>query len=77
PRSIGHLPVYYAHLNTGRPYHEGMPGNYTSHYFEEPIGPLFPFGFGLSYKQFDVSEVKLSDSRMARKGKLTASVTVK
>ncbi|MEE4669767.1 beta-glucosidase BglX [Pseudomonas alliivorans] len=77
PRSIGQLPVYYAHLNTGRPYHEGKPGNYTSHYFEEPNGPLFPFGYGLSYTQFDVSDIKLSDANMARKGKLTASVTVK
>lgn len=77
PRSIGQLPVYYAHLNTGRPYHEDKPGNYTSHYFEEPNGPLFPFGYGLSYTQFDVSDIKLSDASMTRKGKLTASVTVK
>jgi len=77
PRSIGQLPVYYAHLNTGRPLTPGKPGNYTSNYFEETNGPLFPFGFGLSYTQFDVSDITLSAKDLPRKGKLTASVTVK
>lgn len=77
PRSIGQLPVYYNHLNTGRPFIEGKPGNYTSHYFEEPNGPLFPFGYGLSYTQFDVSDISLSAKDMSRTGHLTASVKVK
>jgi beta-glucosidase len=77
PRSIGQLPVYYAHLSTGRPFTPGKPGNYTSHYYEEANGPLFPFGFGLSYTQFDVSDITLSAKDLPRKGKLTASVTVK
>jgi beta-glucosidase len=76
PRSIGQLPVYYAHLNTGRPYSPKKEGNYTSHYFEETNGPLFPFGYGLSYTQFDVSDIRLSATELPRKGKLTASVTV-
>lgn len=77
PRSIGQLPSYYAHLNTGRPYTPGKPGNYTSQYFEETNGPLFPFGYGLSYTRFDVSDITLSDDKLTRQGKLTASVTVK
>ncbi|WP_426140372.1 beta-glucosidase BglX [Pseudomonas sp. DWP3-1-2] len=77
PRSIGQLPTYYAHLNTGRPYSPDKVGNYTSHYFEETNGPLFPFGYGLSYTQFDVSDITLSAKDMPRNGKLTASVTVK
>ncbi|MBD8491750.1 beta-glucosidase BglX [Pseudomonas syringae] len=77
PRSVGQLPSYYAHLNTGRPYTPGKPGNYTSQYFEETNGPLFPFGYGLSYTQFDVSDITLSADTLPRQGKLTASVTVK
>jgi len=77
PRSVGQIPVYYNHLNTGRPYQNDKPRNYTSNYFEEDNGPLFPFGYGLSYTQFSVSDINLSNKDMPRKGKLTASVTVK
>ena len=76
PRSVGQVPSYYNHLNTGRPYRVN-DSNYTSNYFEEPTGPLFAFGYGLSYTQFSVSDVKLSAGQMTRKDKLTASVTVK
>ncbi len=51
PRSVGQIPTYYNHLRVGRPYVEGKPGNYTSQYFEEQTGPLYPFGYGLSYSQ--------------------------
>lgn len=76
PRSVGQVPSYYNHLNTGRPYRVN-DSNYTSNYFEEPTSPLFPFGYGLSYTQFSVSDIKLSNSTMTRKDKLTATVTVK
>jgi beta-glucosidase len=76
PRSVGQVPSYYNHLNTGRPYRVN-DSNYTSNYFEEPTGPLFPFGYGLSYTRFSVSDIALSNSTMTRKDKLTAKVTVK
>lgn len=77
PYSVGQIPTYYNHLRVGRPYVQGKPGNYTSHYFEEPNGPLYPFGYGLSYTDFDVSDVRLSSATMARDGSVTASVTLK
>jgi beta-glucosidase len=77
PRSVGQVPIYYNHARIGRPYTEGKPGNYTSQYFEEPNGPLYPFGYGLSYTDFSVSDVRLSGASMARNGKIEASVTVK
>ena len=77
PRSVGQIPTYYNHLRLGRPYTEGKPGNYTSQYFEEPNGPLYPFGYGLSYTDFSVSDVVLSGDSLARGNTLEASVTVK
>ncbi|MCQ4312013.1 beta-glucosidase BglX [Pseudomonas stutzeri] len=77
PRSVGQIPTYYNHLRVGRPYVEGKPGNYTSQYFEEPNGPLYPFGYGLSYTGFELSKVRLSSPTLPREGTLEASVTVK
>ncbi len=77
PRSLGQIPTYYNHPRIGRPYRPGEPPNYTSQYFEEQPGPLYPFGYGLSYTDFSVSEVALSSPAMARGGRIEASVTVK
>ena len=77
PRSVGQIPTYYNHPRVGRPFTEGKPGNYTSQYFEETTGPLYPFGYGLSYTDFTLSPVTLSSPTMARGDKLDASVTVK
>lgn len=77
PRVVGQVPLYYNHLNTGRPFNPDKPDKYTSRYFDSENGPLFPFGYGLSYTHFEVSDVKLSRATMRRGGKLRASVTVR
>jgi len=77
PRSLGQIPTYYNALRIGRPFTPGKAPNYTSQYFEEEYGPLYPFGYGLSYTTFSMSDVRLSGARLARNGQITASVTVK
>ncbi|MFF7708140.1 beta-glucosidase BglX [Pseudomonas sp. NPDC007930] len=77
PRSVGQIPMYYNHPTIGRPVQPGEPGNYRSQYFDADTSPLYPFGFGLSYTQFDVSDVKLSAATLKPGGSVEASVTVR
>jgi len=77
PRSVGQIPLYNSVLNTGRPFNPKKPEKYTSRYFDITNGPLYPFGFGLSYTQFSVSDITLSSTTLNAKGQLTASVMVK
>ena len=77
PRSVGQIPTYYNHLSIGRPFTPGKPGNYTSQYFDDITAPLFPFGFGLSYTDFSLSDMALSSTTLNKTGKLDASVMLK
>ncbi|MCQ4263512.1 beta-glucosidase BglX [Pseudomonas stutzeri] len=77
PRSVGQIPTYYNHPRLGRPYVEGRPGNYTSQYFDESNGALYPFGYGLSYTKFELSKPQLSGHKLKRGQNLEVSVTVK
>lgn len=74
PRATGQIPVYYNHLNTGRP--GSMEDRYTSRYLDLPLGPLFPFGYGLSYTTFELSNLALSAPAMNRDGSIEVSATL-
>ena len=77
PRSLGQVPLYYNHKNTGRPHGDYEPFNkFVTSYLDEINGPLYPFGFGLSYTTYAYSPVTLSASEMPANGSVTASVTV-
>ncbi|HJS23766.1 MAG TPA: glycoside hydrolase family 3 C-terminal domain-containing protein, partial [Pyrinomonadaceae bacterium] len=74
PRTVGQVPMYYNYMNTGRP--PEAENRYTSKYIDSPWTPLFPFGYGLSYTTFKISNPQLSAPRISANGKLTVSVEV-
>jgi len=74
PRSVGQIPIYYNHKTTGRPFL--AENKYTSKYLDVPVTPLFPFGHGLSYTQFRLTNLQLSEQRIRPDGRIVASVEV-
>lgn len=74
PRSVGQIPLYYNHKNTGRAFDPN--DRYTTKYIDEEHGPQYPFGYGLSYTQFDYGKVVLDRTTLSPDHQLTAEVTV-
>ncbi|WP_139956610.1 glycoside hydrolase family 3 N-terminal domain-containing protein [Flavicella sediminum] len=66
PRSIGQLPYHYSMKEI----------NYKKGYLFVKDGPIYPFGFGLSYADFKYSDIKISNSTISENTELEVSVTV-
>lgn len=73
-RSVGQIPLYYNHKNTGRPF--DATNRYTSKYIDVPNTPLYPFGYGLSYSTFTLSGLALSASTITLADTLTVTGNV-
>ncbi|MGH9379056.1 MAG: beta-glucosidase BglX, partial [Thermoanaerobaculia bacterium] len=74
PRSVGQIPIYYNHLPTGRP--ANPEDEYTSKYIDSPNEPRWPFGFGLSYTDFEYRDLRLSAPTLGTDGSLEVSAEV-
>ena len=73
PRAVGQIPIYYAHTTSHKPYDSP---EFTSRYWDAPTSPLYPFGYGLSYSTFSISDLRLSTKTTPLEGSITATVTV-
>jgi beta-glucosidase len=78
PINTGQIPVYHDYLPTGRPISDPLhPGEYDSHYLDQPNGPRFKFAHGLSYSCFQVSNLKLDKTAITPADTLKISVELK
>jgi beta-glucosidase len=73
PRSVGEIPTYYNHKNTGRP---TAPDRWKTGYLDQSATPLFPFGYGLTYTTFRYSNLEVKSASIAPNGTLGVSADV-
>jgi len=77
PQNVGQVPLFYNHKNTGRPLGEGKWfEKFKTNYLDVSNDPVYPFGYGLSYTQFNYGELQLSKTNLKGNETLKASVTI-
>ncbi len=75
PVHVGQIPVYHSMLNTGRPDYVGGE-KFKSNYLDIPNEPLYPFGYGLSYSDFEYGEMQLSADSIQKHEEISASISI-
>lgn len=73
PLSVGQIPIYYDHKNTGRP---SSPDRWHTGYLDESSQPLFPFGYGLTYTTFKYGNLHVENSNISAKGDLHVTAEI-
>lgn len=76
PNSIGQIPIYYNRNSSGRPFKENENNEYRLRYIDCSLKPLYPFGYGKSYSNFEYSNIYLDKDIMSKKSKIKVSCNV-
>ncbi len=74
PRDVGQLPIFYNELPSGRPYAPGV--HYSSTYLDQPPTPQFPFGHGLSYSRFALTDLRCAPTLVKTSDTVEVSLAV-
>lgn len=78
PVAVGQIPIYYNSLPTGRPKeNDANPERFVSRYRDIPNAPLYPFGYGLTYTEFQYGKIELSSNVMTQESSITAKINVR
>ena len=77
PQNVGQIPLYYNHKNTGRPLTGQWFSKFQSNYIDVSNEPLYPFGFGLSYTNFEYGAIQLSATNLKGNQKLKVTIPIK
>ncbi|WP_313381270.1 glycoside hydrolase family 3 N-terminal domain-containing protein [Proteiniphilum saccharofermentans] len=79
PRNVGQIPIYYNQKNTGRPVDLNNESvDYKSNYLDTSITPLYPFGYGLSYTTFEISNAQIDKKTLKTEDdKITVTANVR
>ena len=76
PRSVGQVPIFYNHLNTGRPAKDDNDRFYRSGYIDNSIYPKYEFGYGLSYTTFQYGNLQVDKKKVTKDEQVKVSVTI-
>ena len=74
PRNVGQCPIYYNYMNTGRP--TSTNNVFWSHYTDSPNTPLYPFGYGLSYTNFEYGELTCDKARITKNDSIEVKLSI-
>ena len=77
PRNVGQIPIYHSTKNTGRPMLKDEFQKFKSNYLDSPNSPLLPFGYGLSYTQFEYSKLRIDKTEIGPEEAVKISIDLK